>query len=243
VLKYTDEDDDLVTIANDADAREAFLFGEDNKKTTLVIHVLQKPRWGRQGRCHGRERRRCHGGNGVFAFPFGEIIRAVSGEDIPPHLREWFGITSDDSAKSSDDDTSSEDKDSTHIETPATQAEATKATKLDSPVNVTQDEAGPSKPNEKVSTKSPYTVNTDSGATLSPIETPEPAPKIVQQQVPAAVAPEVGEDSDIRAKQALLRDMGFNIDDNLSAKLIKEMNGRIDLIVTALVKNFGVRDS
>lgn len=42
---------------------------------------------------------------------------------------------------------------------------------------------------------------------------------------------------DVEAKVNLIKNMGFDLDDAVIASLVKEMNGRVDLIVSALLKN------
>lgn len=50
-------------------------------------------------------------------------------------------------------------------------------------------------------------------------------------------ATEVNENDDVEQKVKLIKSMGFDLNDETIAAFVKEMNGRVDLIVSALLKN------
>ena len=60
------------------------------------------------------------------------------------------------------------------------------------------------------------------------------APPAVPEETGAAAA---AEDADISAKVQLLAEMGFDLPADIAASMIRELGGRMDLIVRALVAN------
>jgi len=227
-LKHEDSEGDIVTITTDADVKEALSDVQKTHQNAIRLHVHDRPK--RRG-CHagrntGPGRAHCHRNRAGHTGPQPHHGWAGPSFLFGPHVWQQVQTIIEDLVEPDDGAKAKPEKRTTESQGKgkgkASAAQPTEPTATTTPTTA-QSEPEVQKEEEELEVSPATTPGSTGGSSAGADERSQSA--------------SASDDSDLETKKKLLKDMGFDLSDDLSTKLITEMNGRIDLIVSALVKN------
>lgn len=256
-LVYVDSEGDRIIVKSSRDVQEAVRDAEATNAKTVKLWIRRNQAGA--GRACGRgaakasskdnnQRQRPRCGRGLFRHPgwvqygfefnddVADILEAffprcfisrphcekrTSDNDVPTSPTQDSGKDSNDSKNDSRDDSN------TSSESPkgsASEAGTSSIDDLKSEVNGAEEE-------QQVTT-APLVEAKQHNATVHVDE-------VVEDAVPESDIPsqEQENENDLNSKVSMLREMGFDLPDDVAKNMIRELNGRMDLIVRALVAN------
>jgi len=236
-LKHEDSEGDIVTITTDADVKEALSDVQKTHQNAIRLHVHDRPK--RHG-CHagrntGPGRAHCHRNRAEHTGPQPHHGWAGPSFLFGPHVWQQVQTIIEDLVEGAPDDGAKAKPEKRTTESQGKgkgKASAAQPTEPTATTPTAQSEPEVQKEEEELEVSAATTPgSTGSSSAGADWE------KVTVDESNEGSQSASASDSDLETKKNLLKDMGFDLSDDLSTKLITEMNGRIDLIVSALVKN------